>query len=307
MTRIFNLGGTIALSYDDSGPVTLSGAELIGETDATLVDVDPVQSNALTWTHLIALRAELLCMSQSAERQAVVITGTDTVEDVANFLHLVAPPDVRIALLVSLHAAVRGQQAPGVGAALRWLRSGTDRAVQLFCDGEPYTVPFEKRWVGGEWEFLSGSPDPILAAWRVPASSRLNPIMPAIPVVAVGIGCESWAPQLIDLVPSVGLVLQAYGSGDVPPEVLPAIETYLAGGGWIVVASQSHRGLVEPTFPSIAGTSHGLLTAGCLSAGLLTAREARMRLALAVACDADDAPRRAFDLSSGPMTEGKGT
>jgi hypothetical protein len=147
MTTVFNLGGTIALAYDDVGPVTLTGAELLGESEAEMVDLDPVQSNALSWSHLIALRTRLLAVADAGEREAVIITGTDTAEDVGTFLHLVASPGLRIALLCSLHTATRGEKAPGVREALTWLRSETGgfSPLQLFVDGNPFGVPFEKR------------------------------------------------------------------------------------------------------------------------------------------------------------------
>jgi L-asparaginase len=297
MTKVLNLGGTIALAYDEAGPVTLTGSELIGESDLAVVELDPVQSNALSWTHLLALRAELLSISKGGERQAVVLTGTGTAEDVANFLHLAAPPDVRIALLVSFHNASRGKPAPGIDAALAWLRSETDSLLCLFADGRPHSYPLEKRWAGDHWDFFSGKPDALMPHWRVPASSRLDPVMPSVPIVSVGIGCGTWAQRLIELVPSEGLVVEAYGGGDVPPEIVPALEAYTVRGGYVVITSHSHPGRVEAAFPNIPGTSHELLSAGCYNGGSLTAREARMRLAIALACDPDVAPRQVFEVS----------
>ena len=142
MTTVLNLGGTIALTYDDDVPVTLSAAELLGESDAEMVDLDPVQSNGLSWAHLLAVRHELLSIVAAGASDAVLITGTDTVEDVGNFLHLTAPPSLRIALVCSLDTATRGQRAPGIEAALTWLRSGADANLQLFVDGNAYSVPF---------------------------------------------------------------------------------------------------------------------------------------------------------------------
>jgi len=109
MTTVLNLGGTIALTYDDDVPVTLSAAELLGESDAEMVDLDPVQSNGLSWAHLLAVRHELLSIVAAGASDVVLITGTDTVEDVGHFLHLTAPPGLRIALVCSLDTATRGQ------------------------------------------------------------------------------------------------------------------------------------------------------------------------------------------------------
>jgi len=73
MTTVLNLGGTIALAYDDEVPVTLSAAELVGESDAEMVDLDPVQSNGLSWAHLLAVRDELLSIVAAGASDAVLI------------------------------------------------------------------------------------------------------------------------------------------------------------------------------------------------------------------------------------------
>jgi L-asparaginase/Glu-tRNA(Gln) amidotransferase subunit D len=305
MTTVLNLGGTIALSYEESGPVTLSGPELLGETDLAFIEIDPVQSNALGWTHLLALREELLGMSRRGDREAVVITGTGTVEDVATFLQLVAPADLRIALLVSLQTANRGTRAPGIDAALAWLASNTGDPLRLFVDGHPFSYPFEKRWKADEWEFISASPERFVPSWRLSPSSQLNPVMPAVPVVSVGIGCATWIRDVTELVPSAGLVLEAYGAGDVPPEIFPAIGAYIARGGHVVITSHGRPGRIEPTYPNIPGTSHEMLSAGCYGGGLLTSRQARMRMAVALASGMAGAPRQAFETFPFPDQHGR--
>jgi len=120
-------------------------------------------------------------------------------------------------------------------------------------------------------------------------------VMPTVAVVPVGIGCGGWTSAVIESVPSAGIVLQAFGSGDVPPDLVPSIEAYLDRGGEVVIASLAPHGRVEPTYPEISGTSHELLKAGCYGAGTLTARQARIRLALALACDAGAGINQAFD------------
>jgi L-asparaginase len=295
MTTVLNLGGTIALSYDDAGrPMTLSGVELLGDGHA-FVDIDPVQSNALSWTHLVALRDELLAVAVRGESGAVVITGTGTVEDVATFLQVATPAEVRVALLVSFESATRGQRAPGIDAALAWLQSEDEYGLRLFADGLPFSYPFAKRWTDGDWEFVSPSSDTLLPAWRLASTSRLDPLMPIVPVVTAGIGCGPWVRQVIEDVPSPALILEAYGAGDVPPDIFPAVESYLASGGRVVVTSHGRPGRVEPTYPGIPGTSHELFVIGCYSGGLMTSRQARMRMAVALASGEPDAPQQAFE------------
>lgn len=292
---VLNLGGTIALSYDEAGNhVTLSGPALLGNEAHEFIELSPVQSNALSWKHLVALREQVKKLTESGKNNVVVITGTGTVEDVATFLDVVRPPDIRIALLVSFESASVGRRAPGIDAALAWLRSADVGDIRLFADGTAFDYPFEKRWRSGAWEFVSKPRDTSLPAWTLPLSSRLEETMPCIPVASAGVGADNWIGQLVDLVPSDGLVLEAFGAGDVPPEVAQHIAAYLTSGGQVVITSLARPGRIEPTYPGIPGTSHGLLSSGCYGGGVLTARQARMRLAVALASDVPEAARQAF-------------
>jgi L-asparaginase len=306
---VLNLGGTIALSYDAAGrPVTLSGPELLGDEPHEFIELEPVQSNALSWSHLLALRSRLVELARAGRRQVVVITGTGTAEDVATFLHVAGPVDTRVALLVSFEDASAGGRAPGVGTALAWLRAGETGGLRLFADGTGFDYPFEKHSGAGTWQFLSKSSELGVPTWRLPPSCTLAREMASVPVVSVGIGAAGWIGQLLDSVPTDGLVLEAYGAGDVPPEVADHVTAYVAGGGVVVVTSLARPGRVEPTYPGIAGTSHGLLAAGCYGGGVLTPRQARMRLAVALASGVPDAPRQAFaSFSSDTSTESAGS
>jgi L-asparaginase len=292
---LVNLGGTIALSYDTAGrPVTLSGRELVGDVEHELVEVDPVQSNALSWRHLLALRAHVVSLVDRGVKGVVVITGTGTAEDVATFLDIASPPGVRIALLVSFLDATSGGRAPGVAAALSWLGAEPSDGLRLFVDGDPFDYPFEKHFGCGAWAFGVTSPRDGVPEWRLPVAASLAEVMPVVAVAPVGIGAWDWVGQLLRAVEPDGVVLEAYGAGDVPPEVAEHVGAYLARAGRVVVTSLARPGLVEPTYPGIPGTSHGLLAAGCHGGGNLTARQARMRLAVALASGIPDAVRRAF-------------
>lgn len=292
---IVNLGGTIALSYDAAGrPVTLSGSELVGDTEHELIEVGPVQSNALSWGHLLELRTQVVSLVARGVTEILVITGTGTAEDVATFLDSAGPGNSRIAMLVSFLDATGDHRAPGLDAALAWLHAEGSEGLRLFADGDPYDYPFEKHAVPDGWAFEATSRRAGIPEWKLPVSASLAREMPEVPVAPVGIGAASWIGQLLGRVQPDGVVVEAYGAGDVPPEVAEHVGAYLARGGRVVLTSLARPGLIEPTYPGIPGTSHGLLTAGCYGGGNLTARQARTRLAVALASGIPDAARHAF-------------
>jgi L-asparaginase len=85
-----------------------------------------------------------------------------------------------------------------------------------------------------------------------------------------------------------GLVLEAFGRGNVPPETIPAIGEAISAGLPVVVASRCLRGRVLDTY-GYPGGGHELRKLGCLFAGSLPGQKARIRLMLALAATRDPA------------------
>ncbi len=84
-----------------------------------------------------------------------------------------------------------------------------------------------------------------------------------------------------------GLVIEALGRGNVPPETLPAIREAIAAGLPVVVTSRCLRGRVLDTY-GYPGGGHELKEMGCLFAGSLPGQKARIRLMLAIAASRSD-------------------
>jgi len=115
MTVLLNLGGTIALAYQDGQPKEVGFQEFI-TSDVTVVDVAPTSSNGLGWRHLRILRERLLAKWRAGETRFVVTVGTDALEEVLYFLSLVIPSGASAAVV----GAIRPRSAPD-----RWRRADT--------------------------------------------------------------------------------------------------------------------------------------------------------------------------------------
>jgi L-asparaginase len=78
-----------------------------------------------------------------------------------------------------------------------------------------------------------------------------------------------------------GCVLVAFGSGNSPPGLVPAVRRWLLAGKPVVLASRCPLGEVAPLY-AFEGGGARLVEMGATPAGPRTASQARMELAIAL-------------------------
>jgi L-asparaginase len=112
-----------------------------------------------------------------------------------------------------------------------------------------------------------------------------------VDIVYVYAGSDS---RLLDAarVEGRGVVVAAMGRGNVPPDMVPGIERWIAEAKPVVIASRALRGRVGPTY-GYAGGARRLQDLGCILAGSRRPQQARIDLMLALGADID--VRRFFE------------
>jgi len=94
---------------------------------------------------------------------------------------------------------------------------------------------------------------------------------------------------------ALGVVVAAMGRGNVPPEVVPGIERWVASGRPVVITSRAPRGRVGQTY-AYPGGGRKLYEMGALFAGARRPAQARIDLMLALGAGyGPDALRALFD------------
>ncbi len=81
--------------------------------------------------------------------------------------------------------------------------------------------------------------------------------------------------------PIKGLVVEAFGCGNVPPAVKEGIELIRSKGIPVVLATRTHAGRVVPAY-SYPGSAGSMLSSGIILAGELTGQKARLKLMAAL-------------------------
>jgi L-asparaginase len=78
-----------------------------------------------------------------------------------------------------------------------------------------------------------------------------------------------------------GVVVEAFGSGNMPPGAVPAVRRWLEDGKPVVLASRCARGEVTPVY-AFEGGGARTIAMGAIPAGPRTPSQARMELVLAL-------------------------
>jgi L-asparaginase len=235
----------------------------------------------------------------------VVAHGTDTMEDVAFLVDLFHASDVPVVFTgaqraaslpgcdgpANLHDAVavaRDPAARGIGTVIVFGgRILPARSARKLDSSGPEAFGPHGTAIGrvdGHGVRLTATPR------RAPTFATTAP-EPAVEIAALGLGSS---PALVDALVASGLrgiVIEGFGRGNVPSQLVPAIERARAAGVLVGIATHCLEGGTAPAYESGAR----LAALGAVGAEDLSARKLRLLLAVALGdgCDRAEAERRA--------------
>jgi L-asparaginase len=251
----------------------------------------------LTQADMWRLRERVRALQDDPEVAGVVVThGTDVLEETAYLLDRTLAPRVPV--------VVTGAMRTSDDAAWDGTRNLTD-AARVAADpastGRGVLVTFAGRvWQGREavkrdtaaldaFDAPHGAPLGTVGEEGVRyerPSPRGTPLVPAalaarVALVPMVVGDEG---ALLDLARPGhdGVVIEAFGSGNLPPGAVPAIERWLGEGKPVVLASRCPAGVVTPVY-GFEGGGARTVALGVVPAGPRTPSQARWELTLALA------------------------
>ena len=244
---------------------------------------------------LWALRERVRAVAAAGEAAGVVIThGTDILEETAYLLDRTLAPEVPIALTGAMRTSSEtAWDGPGN------LRDAVSVAASAESAGRGTVVVFNGEIFAGRTAAKVHATDVgafaaphagavgRVADGRVsycgPAASPAAPVTPAdlearVALVSAVVGDDG---RMLDLARQEhdGVVLEAFGSGNVPPGIVPAIGRWLAEGKPVVLASRCPLGEVTPSY-AFEGGGARLVAMGVIPAGPRTPGQARMELTI---------------------------
>jgi L-asparaginase len=217
------------------------------------------------------------CLASGAFVGAVVTHGTDTLEETAYLLDLVLRTDLPVVMTGAMKtaddpawdgpgnlvASVRAVTAPAeLGRGVLVMMRGTLHAARRVV--KAHTASLDA--------FTSTRGGPPLRE-RI-ATERVDP---RVDLVTACVGCDGrFVRHAVDT-GARGIVLEALGSGNVPPAMLDGVRFAVAAGVPVVVSSRCGDGATSPRY-GYEGGGVTLREAGAIFAGELPGPKARIKL-----------------------------
>jgi len=301
---ILSLGGTITMTPSDSGGITptLGAAELVASVPA-LADVGDIEarspfrlpSPSLTPANLIEVASMIGEAFAAGFDGAVVIQGTDTIEESAFLLDLLVDSDKPVVVT----GAMRGADAPGADGPANLLAAaivaaspearglGTlvvlnyDIHAARFVQKSHTALPsaFLSPLVGPLGTLIERRPRFYVRVQRNPSLSAAEGPPAPVALVKFAMGDDG---RLLGALPGLGyagVVLEGMGAGHVPAEVAPMVGE-LAAKLPVALASRVMTGQVFTRTYGYPGSEIDLIQRGVLPAGYLSGLKARLLLGL---------------------------
>ena len=312
MIHLLATGGTIAMRRNaaaggnlpalDAAGLMAQVGELGSSAQVRVEDWEPLPAVHRGPRSLWALRARVAeLLSGAASPDAVVIThGTDTLEETAYLLARTLPAAVPVVLTGSM----RTSSDPDWDGP-RNLRDAFAVAADPASRGRGTLVVIAGRILDGRdaVKLDAAAPDAFASPHAEPLGSvqdgtvrfsRASPaerpllaprdLAPRVPIIPLQLGDDG---TLLELARARfdGVVLEAFGRGNAPPGILPAVRRWLADGKPVILATRCPYGEVGPDY-AFEGGGGQLLGLGVLPAGPRSASLARLELVMCLSAGA---------------------
>ena len=299
---VLHTGGTISMQADDSGAVVTSQDNPMNHVSNPL---EGVEVHALDFFNLPSPHIKpkhMLALYQKIKEEAdrydgfVITHGTDTLEETAYFLDTMEVPHKPIVLT----GAMRSSNELGSDGVYNYLSAlrvasddkAADQGVLVVMNDEIHAAKYvTKTHTTNVSTFQTPTHGPLglimkheilyfkTAEPRVRFDlDRIQGLVPIIPVYA------GMTEELLDLLPVDqldGLIIQAFGAGNVPKETAQKLIALIQEGLPIALVSRCFNGIAEPVY-AYEGGGVCLQNAGIFFVKELNAQKARLKLLIAI-------------------------
>ena len=306
MIHLLFTGGTISMQRDaaaggnvpahDGAALVALAPELPAIAPFTVEDWGRYPACHLGPAKLWELRCRVEAVQRSGAARGIVVThGTDTLEETAYLLSRTLDPAVPVvvtgAMRTSSDAGWDGPRNLTDAARVAADPASRGRGAMVVFAGKVFdgcTVAKVEATALDAFAAPHGAPIGEVRDGRVTFHAAAVPRTPLVPeglgarvaLVPLTLGDEG---EVLDLLRPHhdGVVLGAFGSGNLPPGALPAIGRWIAEGKPVVLGSRCLHGEVSPAY-AFPGGGATVVRLGAVPAGPRTLAQARLELALAL-------------------------
>ena len=299
---VLHTGGTISMQADASGAVVTSSDNPMNHVSNPLegiqvhtLDFFNLPSPHIKPKHMLALYQKI--KEEAANYDGVVIThGTDTLEETAYFLDTMEIPRIPIVLT----GAMRSSNELGSDGIYNYLSAlrvasddkATDKGVLVVMNDEIHAAKYvTKTHTTNVSTFQTPTHGPLGLIMKQEilyfktAEPRvrfdLDRIEGLVPIITVYAGMTDELLDMLDWDKIDGLIIQAFGAGNIPKETAQKLESLLHKGIPVALVSRCFNGIAEPVY-AYQGGGVQLQKAGVLFVKELNAQKARLKLLIAL-------------------------
>ena len=299
---VLHTGGTISMQADASGAVVTSSDNPMNHVSNPLegiqvhsLDFFNLPSPHIKPKHMLALYQKI--KEEAANYDGVVIThGTDTLEETAYFLDTMEVPHMPIVLT----GAMRSSNELGSDGVYNYLSAlrvasddkAADKGVLVVMNDEIHAAKYVTKTHTtnvGTFQTPTHGPLGLITKREIlyfkTAEPRvrfdLNHIQGLVPIISAYAGMTDELIDMLDLEQLDGLIIQAFGAGNIPKETAEKLESLLQKGIPVALVSRCFNGIAEPVY-AYRGGGVQLQKSGVFFVKELNAQKARLKLLIAL-------------------------
>ena len=299
---VLHTGGTISMQADASGAVVTSQDNPMNHVTNPLkgievqaLDFFNLPSPHIKPKHMLALYHKI--KEEADNYDGVVIThGTDTLEETAYFLDTMKIPNMPIVLT----GAMRSSNELGSDGVYNYLSAlrvasddkSADKGVLVVMNDEIHAAKYVTKTHTtnvGTFQTPTHGPLGLIMKQEILYFKTAEPrvrfnlehIQGLVPIISAYAGMTDELIDMLDLEHLDGLVIQAFGAGNVPKETAKKLETLLQKGIPVALVSRCFNGIAEPVY-AYQGGGVQLQESGVLFVKELNAQKARLKLLIAL-------------------------
>ncbi|EOI48044.1 asparaginase [Enterococcus faecalis] len=306
---VLHTGGTISMSKvaggsvapNEKNPLMEQEALFSGKVHLVVEDIFNIPSPHMTLERMFQLK-ERIQKAYSEPIDGVVIThGTDTLEETAYFLDITLEKKIPIVLT----GAMRSSNEIGSDGLYNFISAiwtacsdeSYDKGVLVVMNDEIHTARYvTKTHTTNVATFRTPTFGPIgtIAKEVLPQEvCDVSSVKGNVHVVKAYAGMGERMFELLNTPETDGLVIEALGAGNLPPETLPALQKMLDNGIPVVLVSRCSNGIAEDIY-DYAGGGVGLKKMGVVFARGLNGPKARIRLIVGLNSEKNPAELKEF-------------
>ena len=299
---VLHTGGTISMQADATGAVVTSQDNPMNHVSNPLegievhtLDFFNLPSPHIKPKHMLALYHKI--KEEADNYDGVVIThGTDTLEETAYFLDTMKIPPIPIVLT----GAMRSSNELGSDGVYNYLSAlrvasddkSADKGVLVVMNDEIHAAKYVTKTHTtnvGTFQTPTHGPLGLIMKQEILYFKTAEPrvrfnlehIQGLVPIISAYAGMTDELIDMLDLEQLDGLVIQAFGAGNIPKETAQKLENLLQKGIPVALVSRCFNGIAEPVY-AYQGGGVQLQESGVLFVKELNAQKARLKLLIAL-------------------------